>query len=214
MASIRRPKKKNTKNKSNRQWVNRHINDPYVKKAQGQGYRSRAVFKLDEINKQDHLFKKGLLVADLGSAPGGWSQYIMRNYQGVEVIALDMLEMKPIQGVNFIQGDFTDIETIEKVMELTQGRLFDLVISDIAPNITGVSDVDNARYEVVLDAILHFCEANLKPQGSLLVKLFEGGAAQRYRGQTKKLFHKNLVRKPSASRSGSKELYYLSQKKK
>ena len=132
----------------------------------------------------------------------------------VWLFALDILEMEPVQGVEFIQGDFTDAETIEKVMNLTQGRLFDLVISDIAPNITGVSDVDNARYEVVLDAILYFCEKSLKPEGNLLVKLFEGGAAQRYRGQTKKLFQKNVVRKPSASRPGSKELYYLSSKKK
>lgn len=214
MSSKRKQNKKTPKNKSNREWVNRHIHDPYVKKAQGQGYRSRAVFKLDEINKQDKLLKKRLLVADLGSAPGGWCQYIVRNYPHIEVIALDILDMEVVQGVQFILGDFTDSGTIEKVMNLTQGRLFDLVISDIAPNITGVSDVDNARYEVILDAILGFCENNLKPEGNLLVKLFEGGAAQRYRGQTKKLFKKNVVRKPLASRPGSKELYYLSSKKK
>ena len=210
MSSKRRPNKKTPKNKTNKQWVNRHINDPFVKKAQGQGYRSRAVYKLDEIQKQDKLFKGNLLVADLGSAPGGWSQYIMRNFPNVEVIALDLLEMEPVQGVEFIQGDFTEPETIEKVMKLTQGRKFDLVISDIAPNITGVRDVDNARYEVVLDAILYFCELNLKTDGRLLVKLFEGGAAQRYRAQTKKVFQKNAVRKPVASRPGSKELYFLS----
>lgn len=210
MSSKRRPNKKTPKNKTNKQWVNRHINDPFVKKAQGQGYRSRAVYKLDEIQKQDKLFKGNLLVADLGSAPGGWSQYIMRNFPNVEVIALDLLEMEPVQGVEFIQGDFNEPETIEKVMKLTQGRKFDLVISDIAPNITGVRDVDNARYEVVLDAILYFCELNLKTDGRLLVKLFEGGAAQRYRAQTKKVFQKNAVRKPVASRPGSKELYFLS----
>jgi len=210
MSGKRRPNKKTPKNKSNRQWVNRHINDPFVKKAQGQGYRSRAVFKLDEINQQDKLLNKGMLVADLGSAPGGWSQYIMRNYPSVEVIALDLLDMEPVQGVEFIQGDFTDPETIERLMNLTQGRKFDLVISDIAPNITGVRDVDNARYEVVLDSVLYFCEQNLKPEGRLLVKLFEGGAAQRYRAQTKQMFQKNAVRKPSASRPGSKELYFLS----
>ena len=210
MSSKRRPNKKTPKNKTNKQWVNRHINDPFVKKAQGQGYRSRAVYKLDEIQKQDKLFKGNLLVADLGSAPGGWSQYIMRNFPNVEVIALDLLEMEPVQGVEFIQGDFNEPETIEKVMKLTQGRKFDLVISDIAPNITGVRDVDNARYEVVLDAILYFCELNLKTDGRLLVKLFEGGAAQRYRAQTKQVLQKNAVRKPVASRPGSKELYFLS----
>ena len=210
MTSKRRPNKKTPKNKSNKQWVNRHINDPFVKKAQGQGYRSRAVFKLEEINKQDKLFKKGTLVADLGSAPGGWSQFIMRNYPDVEVIAIDILDMEPVQGVEFIQGDFTDAETIEQVNNLTQGRQFDLVISDIAPNITGVRDVDNARYEVVLDSILYFCEQSLKSEGRLLVKLFEGSAAQRYRAQTKKMFQKNAVRKPAASRPGSKELYFLS----
>lgn len=210
MSSKRRPNKKTAKNKTNKQWVSRHINDPFVKKAQGQGYRSRAVFKLEEIQQQDKLFKNDLLVADLGSAPGGWSQYIMRNFPKTEVIALDMLNMEPVQGVEFIEGDFTEPETIEKVMNLTQGRQFDLVISDIAPNITGVRDVDNARYEIVLDSILYFCELNLKAEGRLLVKLFEGGAAQRYRAQTKKMFQKNAVRKPAASRPGSKELYFLS----
>lgn len=210
MTSKRRPNKKTSKNKTNREWVNRHINDPFVKKAQGQGYRSRAVYKLDEVNQQDKLLRKGMLVADLGSAPGSWSQYIVRKYPDVEVIALDILDMDPVDGVEFIQGDFTEAETIEKVMKLTQGRKFDLVISDIAPNITGVSDVDNARYEVVLDSILYFCEKSMKEEGRLLVKLFEGSAAQRYRLQTKHMFKKNSVRKPDASRPGSRELYFLS----
>ena len=206
--------KKTTKNKANKQWVNRHVNDPYVKKAQGQGYRSRAVFKLEEIDKQDKLFKQVDLVADLGSAPGGWSQYIMKHYPHIEVIAIDLLEMEPVQGVKFIQGDFTENSTFDQINELTNNRPFDLVISDIAPNITGIRDVDDARYEVVLDAILYFCENSLKDDGNLLVKLFEGAAAQRYRAMTKKLFQKNLVRKPLASRSESKEFYFLSSRKK
>jgi len=210
MSGKRRPNKKTSKNKSNKQWVSRHINDPYVKKAQGQGYRSRAVFKLDEIQKQDKLLQNKSLVADLGSAPGGWSQYIKREFPESEVIAIDMLDMEPVEGVQFIQGDFTEPEAIEQMTDIIRGRKFDLVLSDIAPNITGVRDVDNARYEVVLDSILYFCHQNLKQSGQLLVKLFEGSAAQRYRAQTKKMFQKNAVRKPAASRSGSKELYFLS----
>jgi len=134
----------------------------------------------------------------------------MRNFSDVEVIAIDILDMEPVEGVQFIQGDFTEPEAIDEMLKLTKGRKFDLVLSDIAPNITGVRDVDNARYEVVLDSILYFCEKSLKRNGRLLVKLFEGGAAQRYRAQTKKMFTKNAVRKPTASRPGSKELYFLS----
>lgn len=190
--------------------MQRHLNDPYVKKATGQGYRSRAVYKLQEIDQQDNLLAKASLVADLGAAPGGWSQYIARNYPKTTLIALDLLPMEPIDGVQFVQGDFTDPDTTEKLVEATGDRQFDLVISDMAPNITGIRDVDAARYEGLLESVLYFCENNLKPGGHLLVKLFEGRAAQLHREQTRRLFQRNMVRKPQASRSNSKEFYYLS----
>ncbi len=207
-------KANNKKNKKNKEWVNRHLNDPYVKKAKGQGYRSRAVYKLEEIDKQDKLIRPQALIADLGSAPGGWSQYISRKKVGNAVIAVDLLPMEPVEGVDFIQGDFTEPEILEQMLNLTDGKQFDLVISDMAPNITGIRDVDDAKYEIILDAVLAFCDVNLKPNGHLLVKLFEGNAAHLYRAKTKTLFKRGVVRKPLASRSNSKEWYYLSQFKK
>lgn len=193
-----------------KQWAQRHINDTFVKKAQGQGYRSRAVYKLEEIDQQDNLIKSKFRIADLGSAPGGWSQYILRQKKHNKIVAIDLLEMGQLDGVTFIQGDFTDPDAIARMVEVNDGEKFDLVISDMAPNITGIKDVDEARYDGILESIRYFCEENLKTKGNLLVKLFEGHAANMHRAATKKMFEKNIVRKPLASRSNSKELYFLS----
>ena len=205
--------KNNKRQRKTKQWAQRHINDPFVKKATGQGYRSRAVFKLEEIDQQDKLIKPEMLIADLGSAPGGWSQYIARKKVRNKVVAIDLLKMESIQGVDFVQGDFTEDDFVQQMLSYTNNKQFDLVISDMAPNITGIRDVDDARYENILDATLAFCNENLKKGGCLLVKLFEGHAANRHRKMTKAMFEKNQVRKPLASRSNSKELYYLSIKK-
>ncbi len=193
------------------EWARRHMNDPFVKKAISQGYRSRAVYKLQEIDEQDALLKRGMLIADLGSAPGGWSQYIARKLgDKATLIAVDLLEMDALDNVRFIKGDFQDEHVLEQLDNLVCGRKFDLVISDMAPNITGVRSVDEAQYESLLDSVFYFCDKRLRPGGNLLVKLFEGSSAHYYRREVKSRFKSGVVRKPSASRSKSREYYFLS----
>lgn len=197
------------------EWARSHINDPYVKKATSQGYRSRAVFKFKEIDDQDHLVHAGMVVVDLGSAPGGWSQYIARKFgDKCTVIAIDLLDMDPIDNVHFIKGDFQDEAVLGKLDALLDGRAIDLVISDMAPNITGVRSVDEAQYEGLLDSVLYFCEQRLKPNSHLLVKLFEGSAAHYFRREVKTRYKSGVVRKPGASRSKSREYYFLAKHRK
>ena len=192
------------------EWARRHMNDAYVKKAISQGYRSRAVYKFKEIDDQDKLVHKGMVVVDLGCAPGGWSQYIARKFgDKCTVIGIDLLDMDPIDNVKFIKGDFQDEDVLKQVDELLDGRPIDLVISDMAPNITGVRSVDEAQYEGLLDSVLYFCEQRLKPHSHLLVKLFEGSAAHYFRREIKGRYKSGVVRKPSASRPKSREYYFL-----
>ena len=192
------------------EWARRHMNDAYVKKAISQGYRSRAVYKFQEIDDQDHLVHKGMVVVDLGSAPGGWSQYIARKFgDRCTTIAIDLLDMDAIDNVHFIKGDFQDQDVLEQLDEILQGRQIDLVISDVAPNITGIRSVDEAQYEGLLDSILYFCEQRLKPHSHLLVKLFEGSAAHYFRREVKTRYKSGVVRKPNASRPKSREYYFL-----
>ena len=193
------------------QWARRHMNDPFVKKAVSQGYRSRAVYKLQEIDEQDKLLKRGMLIADLGSAPGGWSQYIARQLADqATLIAVDLLDMDALDNVHFIKGDFQDELVLSEIDQLIGGRKFDLVISDMAPTITGVRSVDEAQYESLLDSVFYFCDLRLREGGNLLVKLFEGSAAHYYRREVKSRFKSGVVRKPAASRSKSREYYFLS----
>ena len=192
------------------EWARRHANDAYVKKAVSQGYRSRAVYKLQEIADQDKLFRAGMVIVDLGSAPGAWSQYIKRKFaKNCTVIAIDLLEMEAIDGVHFIQGDFQDESVLSELDEILNGRPIDLVISDMAPNITGVRSVDEAQYEGLLDSVLYFCNQRLKANANLLVKLFEGSAAHYFRREVKSRFKSGVVRKPAASRPKSREYYFL-----
>ena len=192
------------------EWARRHMNDAYVKRAISQGYRSRAVYKFQEIDEQDKLVKPGMVVVDLGSAPGGWSQYIARKFgDKCTVIAIDLLDMEPIENVQFLKGDFQDETVLQKLDEILAGRAIDLVISDMAPNITGVRSVDEAQYEGLLDSVLYFCELRLKPNSHLLVKLFEGSAAHYFRREVKSRYKSGVVRKPKASRSKSREYYFL-----
>jgi len=192
------------------EWARRHINDPYVKKATSQGYRSRAVFKFKEIDDQDSLVRPGMVVVDLGSAPGGWSQYIARKFGSkVTLIAIDLLDMEAIENVNFIKGDFQSEVVLAQLDDFLGGRQIDLVISDMAPNITGVRSVDEAQYEALLDSVLYFCEQRLKKNSHLLVKLFEGSAAHYFRREIKGRYKSGAVRKPGASRSKSREYYFL-----
>lgn len=193
------------------EWARRHINDPYVKKATSQGYRSRAVYKIQEIDEQDQLLKPDMIVVDLGAAPGGWSQYVVRKLgDRTTIIGIDLLPVEPIQGVELIEGDFQDDDVLRQLDDLLAGQQVDLVISDMAPNITGVRSVDEANFENLLDSVLYFCDLRLKRDGNLLVKLFEGSAAHYYRREVKPKFLKNMVRKPNASRSKSREFYFLS----
>ena len=192
------------------EWARRHLNDAYVKKATSQGYRSRAVYKFKEIDEQDHLVHKGMVVVDLGSAPGGWSQYIARKFgDRCTIIAIDLLDMDQIDNVHFIKGDFQDEEVLKELDLILGGRAIDLVISDMAPNITGVRSVDEAQYEGLLDSVLIFCEQRLKPHSHLLVKLFEGSAAHYFRREVKTRYKSGVVRKPDASRPKSREYYFL-----
>lgn len=192
------------------EWARRHANDPYVKKAVSQGFRSRAVYKLQEIAEQDQLFRSGMVIVDLGSAPGAWSQFIKRQFaDNCTVIAIDLLDMDPIDGVTFIKGDFQDEEVLAELDQILNGRVIDLVISDMAPNITGVRSVDEALYESLLDSVLYFCDKRLKANANLLVKLFEGPAAHYFRREVKSRFKRGVVRKPAASRPKSREYYFL-----
>ncbi|WP_124949355.1 RlmE family RNA methyltransferase [Sulfuriferula thiophila] len=193
--------------RTSKAWMREHLNDPYVKLAKAKGYRSRAAFKLEEINERDHLIRPGTLLVDLGATPGGWSQLAVR--QGAQVIALDILEMDPIAGVTFIQGDFTEDVTLEKLAQVVNNRQVDLVISDMAPNMSGVASVDQARSMYLCELALEFACGHLKPNGQFLVKVFQGEGYQEYFQLLRATFEQVLNRKPKASRDRSSEVYLL-----
>lgn len=187
-----------------------HLNDPYVKQAKVQGYRSRAAFKLEEINLRDDLIRSGTLLVDLGATPGGWSQFAVRH--GAQVIALDILEMEPIAGVTFIQGDFTAESTLQELEVALNNRRIDLVISDMAPNMSGVASSDQARSIYLCELALDFAGKYLKPDGRFLVKTFQGEGFQAFLGAMRVSFEQVLTRKPKASRDRSSEVYLLGKK--
>jgi 23S rRNA (uridine2552-2'-O)-methyltransferase len=207
------------KNKFNQSWLHDHINDPYVKLAQRHGYRARAAFKLKEIDEQDHLIKPDQVVVDLGASPGSWSQYVrerLRSPGGIlrgRIIALDILPFEPIEGVTFIQGDFREdgvVATLEKELGLAPGeRGIDLVLSDMAPNLSGVGAADAARMQHVIELALEFAEKHLKPSGTLLVKAFHGSGYSQTIEAFKRQFVTVLPRKPKASRDKSSETFIL-----
>jgi 23S rRNA (uridine2552-2'-O)-methyltransferase len=200
---------KRRKGKS-RAWLDRQNKDPYVQKARKSGYRARAAYKLEEIDQKYRLIKPGQTVIDLGAAPGSWSQYAVKKLNGKgQLIMLDLLPFDDIEGVQLIQGDFTQAAVLDEIHSLTEGRLFDLVLSDMAPNITGIALQDQARYERLLDSVLSFCETALRPGGVLLTKFFEGESAQVIRTRMKAQFNQLKTIKPDASRTHSKELYLL-----
>ncbi|MDF2867961.1 MAG: rlmE [Gammaproteobacteria bacterium] len=194
----------------NRQWIRRHINDPYVKLSQKEGYRSRAVYKLSEIHDRDKLFHAGMTVIDLGAAPGGWSQLAMElvGDRG-QIFALDILPMDSIAGVTFVQGDFTEAETYQALQELLQKKQVDLIISDMSPNLSGQKAVDQPRSIYLAELALDFAEQHLKPGGDLLIKIFQGEGFDELNQQLRRLFAKVLIRKPKASRDCSREVYCL-----
>jgi 23S rRNA (uridine2552-2'-O)-methyltransferase len=196
--------------KSSARWLNEHVNDPYVKQAQKDGYRSRSSYKLIQLNEKDKLIRPGMLIVDLGSAPGGWSQVAGRliGDKG-RVVATDILPMDPLQHVEFIQGDFTDGAILNQVLALLAGNRPDLVLSDIAPNISGVDSADQASSMYLVELALDFVRRALRPKGDFVVKVFQGAGSDAYLKDLRTSFEKVSVRKPAASRPRSREVYVV-----
>jgi 23S rRNA (uridine2552-2'-O)-methyltransferase len=199
--------------KSSRRWLDRHFNDEYVKRAQQEGYRSRAAYKLLEIQTKDRLLKPGMRVVDLGAAPGGWSQ-VSRKLAGEQgqVVALDLLPMEPISGVTFIQGDFREDGPLEQLRAVLRGEAVDLVLSDMAPNVSGMAAVDQPRAIYLCELALDFAEEVLKPGGALVVKAFQGEGFEALLKRLRTTFANVVSRKPKASRARSRELYLVATK--
>jgi len=198
------------RSKSSARWLAEHASDPYVKRAHAEGWRSRAAFKLEEMQRSDRLLKPAMTVVDLGAAPGGWSQYAARLLDGRgRVIALDLLEMPTLPGVEFLQGDFSDAATLEQLRSTLGDTRVDLVMSDMAPNMTGMADVDHDRSMHLVDLAVEFAEQTLRPGGDLLMKVFQGREFQPLIARLRQRFESVKLRKPKASRARSAELYVL-----
>lgn len=198
------------RSKTSAGWLKEHVDDIWVQKAQQDGYRTRASYKLLELAEKDQLFKPGMLVLDLGSAPGGWSQVVAEQLKsnGV-IIASDILPMDPIADVQFVQGDFTEDAVFDEIMALVDGRALDLVISDMAPNISGVAAIDQPRSMYLVELALDMAQQTLKPNGQFVAKVFQGEGFDEYVKQVKESFSKVLIRKPKASRPRSREVYIV-----
>lgn len=205
-----------TKSRINKTWLHGHINDPYVKQAQKDGFRARAAYKLKEIDDIEKLIQPEQVIVDLGSTPGSWSQYVRSKLAGKAgggirgtIIGLDMLPMEPIADVHFIQGDFREEDVLMQLEAVLAGRKADLVLSDMAPNLSGITDADAARMEHLIDLAIDFAQAHMKPSGALLVKCFHGlgyeDIVQKFRAN----FRTVVVRKPKASRDKSAETFLL-----
>ncbi len=196
--------------KSSARWLQRHFDDAYVRKAQQAGYRSRAVFKLLEINERDRILRPGMTVIDLGAAPGGWSQVATKIVgERGRVIALDILPMNPLPGVSILQGDFREEAVIAELLKVVGGQRVDLVISDMAPNISGMKAVDQPRAMYLAELALDLARKVLSPGGTLLVKTFEGEGIEEFRRELRRSFKTVVTRKPKASRPTSRESYVL-----
>ena len=196
--------------KSSRRWLDEHHDDEFVKRARAEGWRSRAVYKLEEIDARDRLLQHGTVIVDLGAAPGGWSQYAVKRTQGnARVVALDLLEMEPLPGVDFIQGDFRDDAVLAELEARLAGAPVDLVLSDMAPNISGVPGVDVPRSIHLAELALEFAERTLREGGDLLMKVFQGEGYEALVKQARERFATVSVRKPKASRPRSREVYLL-----
>jgi 23S rRNA (uridine2552-2'-O)-methyltransferase len=200
--------------KTSRQWMREHVRDPYVQLAQKEGYRSRAAYKLLEIDARDHLLRPGMVVVDLGASPGGWAQVASAKVGSAgKVIALDILPMDPLGGVDFILGDFRDDALVSKLEGALHGRPVGLVISDMAPNISGVASADQARSIYLAELAMEFAIEHLNADGSFLVKMFQGAGFEGFLGQLRSHFAKVVVRKPKASRDRSSEVYLLAHRR-
>ncbi len=207
---LRKKIKNMAKSKSSKSWLKEHFDDEYVRRSQQDGYRSRAIYKLIEIDKKDRLLKPGMIIIDLGAAPGGWSEYCVKKLGNKgRIVALDILPMEPIDGVTIIQGDFREDTVFESLMSVMETKQADLVISDMAPNISGMDSVDMPRAYYLCDLALDLARQVLKPGGALLVKLFQGEGFDAYSKELKASFSKVVMRKPKASRARSREMYAL-----
>lgn len=204
--------------KVNKAWLHDHINDPYVKLAHREGYRARAAYKLKEIDEALGLIKPGQLVVDLGCTPGAWSQYVRRRLSpsGAAVgeldgtiIGLDLLPMEPIEGVTFIQGDFREAEVLERLTQALQGRQADVVVSDMAPNLSGIASADAARIEYLVELAIEFAQSHMKPSGALVAKVFHGGSYNTVVQRFKDAFEVVKPFKPKASRDRSSETFLV-----
>jgi 23S rRNA (uridine2552-2'-O)-methyltransferase len=198
------------RSKSSSNWLQEHVSDPYVKQAQKDGYRSRASYKLIQLNEKDKLIRPGMLIVDLGCAPGGWSQVAARlvGDKG-RVVATDILPMDPLRNVSFIQGDFTEEAVLSQVLGLLEGNHPDLILCDIAPNITGIDSADQASSMYLVELALDFARQALKPRGDFVAKVFQGVGSDAYLKDLRTSFEKVLVRKPAASRPRSREVYVV-----
>ena len=204
------------KNKLNKNWLHDHINDPYVKLAQKEGYRARAVYKLKEIDESEKLIKPGQIIVDLGATPGSWSQYARNKLSGKIgggidgiIVALDMLPMEPVADVHFILGDFRDHRILRELEKILLGRKVDLVLSDMAPNLSGIASADAARMEHIIDLAIEFSQLHLKPSGALLVKCFNGSGYSQIVEKFREEFKTVSPKKPKASRDKSSEIFLL-----
>jgi 23S rRNA (uridine2552-2'-O)-methyltransferase len=211
-------KTKTNSKKVNKAWLHDHINDPYVKLAAREGYRARAAYKLKEIDETLHLIKPGQLVVDLGSTPGAWSQYLRRRMSpdgaavgalNGTIIALDLLPMEPIEGVTFIQGDFREAEVLALLEVALGGKQADIVVSDMAPNLSGIHSADAARVEYLVELAIEFAQNHMKPQGALVAKVFHGGSYNDVVQRFKAAFTSVKPFKPKASRDRSSETFLV-----
>lgn len=202
------------RSKSSDGWLKEHFSDHYVQKAKQEGWRSRAVYKLQEIDEKDRLFKPGMCVVDLGAAPGGWSQWTTHKVgSGGEVFALDILPVEPFAGVTFIQGDFREEEVYQSLLDALAGREVDVVISDMAPNMSGNKGVDIPRAMYLVELCIDLADQVLKPNGDLLMKVFQGEGYDSLLKTLRDKYQKVITRKPDSSRSRSKEIYLLARGK-
>ena len=203
-----------TRSKSSQRWLREHFSDPYVKKAQAEGLRSRAAYKLEELAGRDRLLKPGMTVVDLGAAPGGWSQWVRQALgDSGRVIAVDILEMPSLAGVEFLHGDFREDAVLSALEALLGGAPVDLVLSDMAPNKSGVGAVDQPRMMYLAELAMDFADQHLRPGGTFLIKLFQGAGFDDYLRELRRRYAKVSIRKPAASRKRSPEVYALAQDK-
>ena len=203
-----------TRSKSSQRWLKEHFSDPYVKKAQAEGMRSRAAYKLEELVERDRLLKPGMVVVDLGAAPGGWSQWVRQALgDSGRVVALDILEMPTLAGVEFLHGDFREDAVLSALEAALAGAAVDLVLSDMAPNKSGMDAVDQPRMMHLAELAMDFADHHLRPGGTFLIKLFQGTGFDQYVRDLRRRYAKVSIRKPAASRKRSPEVYALAQDK-